>query len=279
MSETKNPPCAKCGGTGVLPVDDITIRQCVCAYARMMAHHLGPELAKAPKPDKHVLFQRGEPGEPPKVDKTTQNLFIKGKWTALLPHFKHALVCKGPAFRFRIVTDEQLKTVYVGAQSYGSRPKSKRDDMETYNSIADFVGPDLDLVILRLGFLGHKNVAMPGVLKEAIMLRDVHGKATWLIEEPTSIFGPGHLSYNEDVSDYIYEHFEIVNFLQPTPTTEERPVCRPTPTFEASDLLEDDTTSALDALDDDFASDPLFGAISGEGKKKKKKWKSRGGAF
>lgn len=285
MSETsvEKPPCAKCGGTGILPVDDVTIRQCVCAYARMMAHHLGPELAMAPKPDKHVLFQRGEPGEKPKVDKTTKNLFIKGYWTDLLPHFKHALVCKGPSFRFRIVTDEQLKTVYVGAQSYAARPKSKRDDMDTYNSIADLIGPDVDLVILRLGFLGHKNVAMPGVLKEALMLRDAHRKATWLVEVPTSIFGPGHLSYSDDVGDYIWDHFEVLNLIRHDPSRANLPahgIEAPLPKNIVEDLSLDDPLPEPEMTMARFESNPLLDMISSDDGKKKKRnkgWKQRGG--
>lgn len=208
--------CARCMGTGFLPVegDDMTVQQCICAYSRALKLHLGAEIATAPNITQSPLFMAGASGEPPKLDRTKENLFLKGYWTDLLPHFKWALGCKGPTFRYRIVTDEKLKTVYVGAESYATRAKGRRDEIVTYNSLSDLVGPDLDLVIIRLGFLGHKNVAMPGVLKESLMIREFACKATWIVEVPTSIFGHGHFSYSEEVAEYIENNFEVVNLTR-----------------------------------------------------------------
>lgn len=200
----------------MLPVegDDQTVQQCICSYSRALKAHLGPEIAVAPLIRESPLFQAGPPGEPARKDRTQENLFLKGYWRDLLSHFKWALGCKGPMFRFRMVTDEKLKVVWLGAESYATRAKTKRDDVVTFNSLADLVGPEIDLVILRLGFLGYKNVAMPGVLKEALMIREFACKPTWIVEVPTSIYQPGHFSYSEDVDDYIKEHFEIVNLTR-----------------------------------------------------------------
>lgn len=197
----------------MLPVenDDTTVQQCICSYSRALKAHLGPEIATAPLIRASPLFMAGEPGEPPKKDRTSENLFLKGYWPDLLTHFKWALGCKGPNFRFRLVTDEKLKVVWLGAESYAARAKGKRDEVVTFNSLADIVNPDIDLVILRLGFLGHKNVAMPGILKEALMIREFACKPTWLVEVPTSLYGPGHFSYSEEVADYIGVNFEVVN--------------------------------------------------------------------
>jgi len=209
-------PCLRCNGAGVLPVegDDSTVQQCICSYSRALKIHLGAEIATAPLIQKSPLYVAGLPGEVPKVDRTGENLFIKGYWRDLLSHLKWTLGCKGPMFRFRLVTDEKLKIVWLGQESYAARAKSKRDEVVTYNSLNDLVGSDLDLVIIRLGFLGHKNVAMPGVLKEALMIREFACKPTWLVEVPTSIFGHGHFSYSEEVADYIDDHFEIVNLVR-----------------------------------------------------------------
>src|SRR5690606_6881956 len=102
-----------------------------------------------------------------KVDRTGDNLVLVGcKWVNLLPHLKWALGVKGIGFRYRIVTDLDIKTVFVGSESYAQRSRSRRDDMATYNSLGDFVGSDYQLAIIRLGFLGHKNIAGAGSLKE-----------------------------------------------------------------------------------------------------------------
>lgn len=200
------PVCEKCGDTGKIPIDDMNVKQCVCAYARALKAHLGPEIAGATLLDRSPFF------DPDGEDYTTKNLFIKAYWTDLLPHLKWALGCKGPMFRFRVLTDERLKTIYVGAESYLSRARSKRDDLVTYNSLNDLVGEDLELIIIRLGHLGHKNIAMPGVLKESLMLREVALKPTWLIESPQAPYVPGHFAYSEDTYDYILGsgRFEVV---------------------------------------------------------------------
>lgn len=215
MPEEK-PVCARCNGKGFLPVegDDFTVQQCICAYSRALRAHLGVEIATAPLITKSPLFVAGDAGEPPKIDRTKENLFIKGYWRDLLSHFKWALGCKGPLFPFRLLTDEKLKVVWLGQESYAARAKSRRDEVVTYNSLADLVGPDIDLVIIRLGFLGHKNIAMPGILKEAMMIREFACKPTWIVEVPTSLYGPGHFSYSEEVADYIAEKFEVVDLVR-----------------------------------------------------------------
>ena len=214
--------CAKCNYTGFLHVngDDARVQQCICSYAKTLKAHLGPEISAAPTISASPFYALGEKGQPPKVDRTKENLFVKSYWSDLLPHLKWVLGCKGPMFRFRIVTDEKLKTVYLGGESYGQRSREVRNDITTYNSIGDLVGADLDLVIVRLGFLGYKNVAMPGILKEALMLRESALKPTWVVEVPSSIFGPGHFSYNEDVANYIDRLFDVVNIVQSRPDTD-----------------------------------------------------------
>jgi hypothetical protein len=194
--------------------DDARVQQCLCAYAKTLKTYLGPEIAAAPTITRSPLYTLGPKGESPAIDRTGENLFIKSYWTDLLPHLKWALACKGPMFRFRVVTDEKLRTVWVGNESYKQRAKSERDDLMTFNGLGDIIGPDYDLVILRLGFLGYKNAAMPGVLKEALMIRESALKPTWVVEVPSSLFGPGHLSYSEDVGGYIERLFEVVNLVR-----------------------------------------------------------------
>ncbi len=210
--------CSRCQGRGFLPVpdDDTIVMQCICAYARLLKAHLGPEIATTVTLSVSPLFEPGEPGEPPVVDRTHENLFLKGAWQDILPHLKWALGCKGPMFPFRMVTDEKLKVVYVGAESYAAKAKGSRDTVITYNSLADLIGPDQDLVIIRLGFLGHKNIAMAGILKEALMIREFACKPTWLVDMPEVPFGMGHFAFSEENASYIASRYTIVN-VAPVP--------------------------------------------------------------
>lgn len=202
------PDCKVCKGEGLIQVDDLNTRMCLCAYALAMGGHLGPEIAQAPILDSSPLYVRGDAkGEPPKIDRTTENVFLKGAWNEMLPHLKYVLSLKGLDFRHKITTDEKLKTVYVGDESYKARSRTKRDDIETYNSLADFVN-DSHLLIIRLGFLGYKNIAMPGILKESLMHREVLRKPTWLVEDPEKPFVDSH-TYSYEVAAYIEGRFKI----------------------------------------------------------------------
>lgn len=209
--------CAICHGTGFFLKEE-TQKECICTLIKVIALKLGPEIGMAPN-IKSPLFLPGEPGEEPVVDRTKTNLFLKGWWSDLLPHFKWALVCKlgtvGPrSYFFHIVTDERLKSVWLDKEAYSSRAKKKREEVPTYNSLSDLIGNSYNLVIIRLGFLGYKNIAMAGILKEALMIRQALMLPTWIVEEPDSIFGPGHFSFNEEVGDYILQRFEILNFTK-----------------------------------------------------------------
>lgn len=220
----QTPPlgCPKCNYTGFSFVenDDSRVQQCICTYAKALKAHLGPEIASAPTVIYSPLYVLGEKGQPPKVDRTGDNLFIKTYWTDFLPHLKWTLACKGPLYRYRIVTDEKLRSVWFGKEAYGQRSKEAREELDTFNGLSDLIGTDLDLVIIRLGFLGYKNVAMPGILKESLMVRESVNKPTWIVEVPSSIFGPGHYSYNEDVAGYISRLFEVQDLTVARPTTD-----------------------------------------------------------
>jgi hypothetical protein len=196
--------CPHCKDTGWVAVDDTTRRKCICAYAKELKEHLGKEIAYARTLEQSPLFVPG------KDDLTEDDLFIKCDWPKLLPHLKWTLTFKTLAFKFVIVTDEKIKTVYLGAESYAARAKGLRDDVSTYNCLADLIGSQYDLVIIKLGNLGYPNKAMPGILKEALLLREALGKTTWLIEESDKVFGPGNFSYSPDLHTYIQENFTVV---------------------------------------------------------------------
>lgn len=119
----------------------------------------------------------------PGVDRTNENLFLRGvPWNpTFISHLKKVFFCK-PKMSFKIVTDARIKDVWLGAEAYTSKPKGKREEVETNNVIADLVSENYDLVVVHLGQLMHKNSAAPNVLKEALMYRDNLGLVTWLFQ-------------------------------------------------------------------------------------------------
>lgn len=211
------PVCQRCNGTGQKRKegDDYTFEECDCAFKKRLIAYLGPEIATARFIDESPLYLPGGPGEKAVVDLTSENLRIRGIWPDILSNFLWCFGCKGSAtnmsFRFRVVTDERLRTVWVGSEAYSARSRKKRDDLETYNSLSDFIGPDFDLAIIRLGYLGYKNIAMAGILKEALMMRSTACKPTWIIEELDRPYQEGHFAWNEDVADYIERNFKTLD--------------------------------------------------------------------
>lgn len=214
MPEAKR-VCPNCDGVGFLYNEETFTRTpCRCKIAEYMTKHLGTEIAKAETIYESPLYELAEKsGDLPPLDRTKENLHIKGlSWAALLPHLKLCLWPKGIFFNFRIVTDEKIKTVFVGAEAYNQRSRSKRDDMVTMNSLNDLLGKEYDFVIIRLGFLGHSNRAAAGSVKEALMIRDVEQRPTWVVEEPCSPFGPDHFTYSDDLAEYIDRNYKTVEF-------------------------------------------------------------------
>jgi len=192
--------------------DDADKKQCVCSFRVNIKKRLPPEIAEAAPINASPLMELGRPGEV-RADLTSENLFIKGYWSELSSHLLLVFTVKmlhNLLYQFQIITDARLRDVFVGSEAYTSRSRKKRDDIQTFNSLSDVIGGDKELVIIRLGFLGWINKAMPGILKEAIRLRHAAGKPTWIVEEPNSIFGPGHFSYDAEVAEMISQRFSVV---------------------------------------------------------------------
>lgn len=273
-------PCTTCNGQGVIEIDDLTSALCHCTRTRLMRAHLGPEIASAKKRKDTPLYERGPtPSDPPIIDRTRENLFIKGHWPDLIAHFRYALICKGLMFRFQVITDERIKTVYVGADSFEKRAREERDQIKkTYNSLQDIVC-EHDLTIIRLGFLGHKNRSMPGALKEALMLREVQRKPTWIIEDPKNPFDLNHKAYSDEVAEYINSNYAIMDLVEDRPPSELRGVDLQQPRTETFKSEEPFDVSAMPSVEPDDI-DSLMG--DGSAKKswtpKKSRFnKSRGG--
>lgn len=192
------------------------MRMCKNLRAKTIAGRLG-ELARVDHVRESPISYRNEEGKV--VDRTGENLHIVGaQWYQLMPHLKlaltRALAKHGLTFTFRIVTDQQIKNVFVGNE----HRKYRMAGQSVHNSLADFVAEDFDLVIVKLGFLGHKNIAAPGALKEALLIREDLNLATWVVQDPDR---PWKHSRDDEMEYYISERFERVAVEGADPGIEE----------------------------------------------------------
>lgn len=288
---TEEKVCQTCGGTGKIVIDEFTHRMCTCLYVRKMRAHLGPDLITAKPVFDGPLFQQvydPEQGNLPTVDLTPKNLFIKSWWNDLRGHLKWAFFCKGPLYYFHIVTDERIRNVFVGNEQYTTKSRKTRDDVQSNNSLHDLIGETYDLVVIRLGFLGYKNVAMAGALLEALRIREAMVKPTWIIEEPNSVFGPGHFSFSEELAEYITHRYEVVDLVvDKDRKAEPRGVEGVSMDDEPGMVLEDDRPKPVEPVQqpqERFRAEPkaeggldLDGAVWGNSGSKKRFGKKRSG--
>jgi len=213
----KNPNCTD----GWVQDGDNHWKQCPCFFWREAKRRMGPEIGSAPPIDYSPLLMPGRDVGEVSVDRTNENLFIKGWWTNIVSHLFIVLSCKmmnrGLWYPFKIVNESEIFNVRMGLHAYTARPKGKRDEVQVFNTLSDFIGADFELVIIRLGSAGHKNRALPGYFREALTTRTMIPKATWIIEEPDSIFGPGHFAYDECVGDFVSNNFEAVDLTMTKP--------------------------------------------------------------
>jgi hypothetical protein len=173
-------------------------------------NRLPPEIFNAPKISETPFFVPSKVrGQPAPVNLTKKNLFIRGiTWPAMLPHLRFVLMAM-PYLRFKIVNDQRIKEVFVGAESFKSQPLSVREteSKEMNNAIGDLLGDAYDLVIIQLGLLGYKNVAAAGVLKEALMMRVTQNRPTWLFETSDRNI-TWQYSRDPEVEAYVTDNFE-----------------------------------------------------------------------
>lgn len=173
-----------------------------------MRAHLGDEIALAPTILTSPLFSvvDGKIVE----DLTSKNILIESTWTALLPHLKLTLVNKGLGFYTRIVTDEMIKRVFVGSTHYSNKSREDRDRAGYFNCLDDLMGEVCDLVIVRFGVMQYKNRSAAGAAHEALVIRQVLRKPTWLVSTPSLTFENCH-AYSPELGEYIGRRFKRIS--------------------------------------------------------------------
>jgi hypothetical protein len=191
-------PLPGCNGLGHISIDgdDLTMRMCHNLFVQSMRKHLGKQISGARHVGSTPLISRTGG-----VDRTGDNLHITGcTWAAFLSHLKLVLYLKGLNFKYCIITDQHIKNVYVGNE----HRKVRDADQVSFNSLGDLVG-GFNLVIVKLGYIGYKNIAAAGALKEALLIREALALPTWVIEDPNHAWTH---SCDADVERYIEDEYD-----------------------------------------------------------------------
>ncbi len=284
MDERALPVCPLCNGAR-WKYKGTTSRPSICLKLSMLDNYLGPDLSGAAKIRESPLYAINA-GFQSTLDRTSENLHIHSTWHRLLPHLRLSIGHRHwlePNFRFSIITDERIKNVFVGNESYKQRSSKVRDDKDSYNGLKDLVESH-DLMIIRLGFLGYKNVAAPGALKEALMIRDAAHKPTWVVQNPEADLPK---SWDEEVSGYLSEHFDIVDMQKLDKSPEPPPTMHVEPYDTAPPSPRGRPPASKPPSSNESGPDPMDMMTGGGDKKpkytkpKKKRWGNDegGGSF
>ena len=233
-------PDPKCNGNGQVWLGDDSQGPCKNKRVLYVRSYLKDHLGKG-------ALAAGLAKNSPLLGRRDENLFIQAMWSTLLPHLSWVLLRPTEQKRLKVVTDEEIKDVFVGHYQYNMRPKGVRDDATVYNNLRDFLGPDVaDLVIIKLGYLGYKNKSASGALREALLIRQNANKPTWLINDPDRKW---NYSCDTAVEETINSYFSIVTIESDgsTPLLSEA-LPDPDDDFEeVEDGIDQEVTKATDA--------------------------------
>lgn len=163
----------------------IMTRRCECLLRRQFRAWVGAPIYNARIIEESALA--GMDGK---------DLFITASRADFLAHFRRYLIDHEFTYFWRLTTDSDLRDIFVG-------------NVPDYPSISSFTR-DPDLVIIQLAVLSYKNVAMSGVVLEALRGRQFEGKPTWVVNPPDYPFREGHLAWSPELEYFMGESFHEV---------------------------------------------------------------------
>lgn len=193
--------CTICGGEGYRSLDKNNRdykTPCACTLRYLYYKSLGSAMYHATKIDDSVLENH-----------LGKDVFIKGNRRDVLPHLRITLIKQGTGFFHRVTNDSELIDAWLSKDKESS--KNAGSTGITYTSLRDLV-EDPTLLIIFLGVLSYSNRALPGVLLEALRIREHAGKPTWIIATHKTPFKPGHFAYSPETEEFFNTSCEVVDF-------------------------------------------------------------------
>lgn len=213
--------CEKCGGTGRIenppdPPHPPTYKRCSCVLKQDIIKNV--ERGMPGLVDQPVL-----PKPSPLWGKEAGNVLVSAG-REFLPHLRYVAVRMPPTWVFKVTSDAELVTAWLG--NIGIQGKDILDpDAYTvstkYITITDLVSPP-DLLIIKMGVKVARNQAASEVLAEAVNLRLSDSRPTWIWDEPNRPLGSGHMFWSDQLGWSLAENFDRISSLEgpqsPKPT-------------------------------------------------------------
>jgi hypothetical protein len=205
--------CPLCKGRGVVlvpkeerPVYALpgTTKFCECVYKR----DLMLNLRSGWKPLTKVRSTEGSP----LIGRTRANMWVRANEKEIKGHLRAAVLKHSPRWRFKVITDADLMTtwLYSANEVYDAdvgQARARGDN--TTSRVSDLVEP-WDLLIIRMGYKGARNQAMPEVFLEALLHREHLDRPTWVLDSPKQPLRQEHRAWDEVVQEHMNDYFEFL---------------------------------------------------------------------
>lgn len=153
-------------------------------------------------------------------DRFREDLIIRGTWKLFTQHLRATLGCRHRAgliggaedkSKYRILSDEDLRIAYFVPSQNGEKGihygglSSIISDRPQYDGTRR-VG-DEHLYVVRLAQSRVRNVVLPDILHQFLLLARDQRRHVWLIAESHEPFLKGHRTHNEDVAAFVRSYF------------------------------------------------------------------------
>lgn len=168
-----------------------TKKRCQCLLQKQYKRWLGKPIYNAKVIEDSPLLGREE-----------ESLFITAERHDFLSHVRFVLTHHDIGFFWRMTNDSDLRDIFVG-------------NNEDFPSVSSFVRKP-DFLVIQLAVLSYKNVAMSGVILEALRTRQFKGKPTWVVNPHDKPFKDGHLAWSKELDFFIDEHMEKISLTSTT---------------------------------------------------------------
>jgi hypothetical protein len=180
--------CPQCGGDGrVYDEGDPVPRACLCKLRRLFRVRVGEEIFEAERLTGSARLD------------AARNMTFRADWKPALPHLRQALLDawrRNPERRHTVTTDLRIVDQSLS---------------EGADGIESLVGPQHDVVVVRLGFLPSKNMAAADALLSALRHRvEIWRAPVWVTDTPDVPFLRGHFAWSEAVKKFLEKNFAEV---------------------------------------------------------------------
>lgn len=137
-----------------------------------------------------------------------KNLWITAPIDLFKGHFRRVAIDKGPAWKFRVLTDADLVQAWLaniamrGVEILDSQFKDI-DPLSTDFVTLDHAAKSMGFLCIILGIKSTANRETPNVLMEVLRIRYQMNMPTWIVDQPEKPLDHGHLCYSSEIDYFL----------------------------------------------------------------------------